>query len=306
MKKILLAFLCSLCLFPVFAATPARTYNLTKILNQLSVKYRKVISFSPSVTNTITPKTAPSGKNLDEILSKILAGTNLSYKVIGGKIYAIIVNPAPEPPVVIDKYPPRFIRYHIKGVTRHRHAPHLDFLPYVPHPPKMPAIALKTNLLYDASASLSIGAEFGISRHFSLDIPFTLNLWKLGDMSLRHFSVMPGLRYWTDHRSHGSFFSAQLAYAHYNVGDFPNWGLFAKNMQENHYKGDLAGISLSYGYAWKIAPRWNMEAEVGVGYARLMQDKYSSAAPGGDALKSADRNYFGPTRLSLSVSYTIK
>ena len=40
-----------------------------------------------------------------------------------------------------------------------------------------PSIALKTNLLYDATFTVNAGLEFKVARKLSLDLPFNLNVW---------------------------------------------------------------------------------------------------------------------------------
>lgn len=40
-------------------------------------------------------------------------------------------------------------------------------------------VALKTNLLYDATSTMNIGAEIGLSRKLTLDISGNLNPWVL-------------------------------------------------------------------------------------------------------------------------------
>lgn len=50
--------------------------------------------------------------------------------------------------------------------------------------------ALKTNILYDATASVNLGAEFGIARQWSLDISGDINFWNVSDQKRwRHNAV---------------------------------------------------------------------------------------------------------------------
>ena len=48
-----------------------------------------------------------------------------------------------------------------------------------------------------------------------------------------------------------------------------------------------------------------MEATVGVGYARVDYDRYN-CQDCGTKLNSGHKNYFGPTKLGLSLIYIIK
>ena len=40
-------------------------------------------------------------------------------------------------------------------------------------------VALKSNLLYDATTTMNLGLEIGLVRKWTLDIPVNYNPWKL-------------------------------------------------------------------------------------------------------------------------------
>ena len=42
-------------------------------------------------------------------------------------------------------------------------------------------VALKSNLLYDATTTMNLGLEIGLARKWTLDIPVNYNPWKLSD-----------------------------------------------------------------------------------------------------------------------------
>ena len=44
-------------------------------------------------------------------------------------------------------------------------------------------VALKSNLLYDATATMNLGLEFGLARKWTLDIPVNYHPWKPADVS---------------------------------------------------------------------------------------------------------------------------
>ena len=43
------------------------------------------------------------------------------------------------------------------------------------------SIAVKSNLLYDATSTLNMGVELGLSRQWTLDVPLNYNPWKPGN-----------------------------------------------------------------------------------------------------------------------------
>lgn len=53
---------------------------------------------------------------------------------------------------------------------------------------KAQKVALKSNLLYDATATMNLGLELGLARKWTLDIPVNYNPWKPSDgKRLRHW-----------------------------------------------------------------------------------------------------------------------
>ena len=53
-------------------------------------------------------------------------------------------------------------------------------------------VALKSNLLYDATTTMNLGLEIGLVRKWTLDIPVNYNPWKLSDgKRLRHWGIQP-------------------------------------------------------------------------------------------------------------------
>lgn len=43
---------------------------------------------------------------------------------------------------------------------------------------KAQKVAVKSNLLYDATTTLNLGLEVGLARKWTLDVPFNYNPWK--------------------------------------------------------------------------------------------------------------------------------
>lgn len=170
--------------------------------------------------------------------------------------------------------------------------------------PSIPRIHIKSNLLYDATATFNLGAEFWLSQRTSLDVSGNWNPWTFNaNRKWKHVLVQPEFRWWTKETFRGHFFGLHAHYAYYNVGNLPN-GPFSRNMKESRYEGWLAGAGVGYGYRWNFARRWALEAEIGVGYAYLDYDKYECGNCG-VKLSSDTRHYFGPTKAAVSLIYGI-
>ncbi len=153
-------------------------------------------------------------------------------------------------------------------------------------------VALKTNSLYWAAATPNIGVEIGLSPKWTLDLggaykPFNIK----DDRYARFWLVQPEARYWFCEKFEGHF-----------VGLHAHAAQFYSGWNGTIYDGYLAGGGVTYGYDWILSPHWNLEAAVGVGYARLWYDKM----PDGPCVKCTEdefRNYFGVTKLALTFSY---
>lgn len=164
-------------------------------------------------------------------------------------------------------------------------------------------VGIKTNLLYDATTTFNLGVEVRLGGRTSLDIPMNWNPFTFSDnRKWKHILVQPELRLWTRQTFSGHFFGLHGHYSYYNVGNLPK--PFSTNMQEHRYEGWLAGAGVSYGYRWNFSHRWGMEATIGVGYAYMEYGKYDCAKCG-DKLYTDTRHYFGPTKVGLSLIYSM-
>ena len=163
-------------------------------------------------------------------------------------------------------------------------------------------IALENNLFMDAMASVNLGVELEVGERATVAIPGSFNFWDFSESAkFRHIAIQPEIRYWLDRAFDGHFFGFHTHYAFYNVGGI---GPFTK-LKENRYEGWLAGAGLSWGYNWMFAPRWGLEATVGVGYAYTEYDKYpcGKCQP---ASGHSTKHYFGPTKVALTLVFLIK
>lgn len=163
-------------------------------------------------------------------------------------------------------------------------------------------LAVKTNLLYDLTATLNLGAEVALSPKLTLDISGSYNGWNLlKGKQWQHFLVQPEARYWLCDRFNGHFFGLHAAYGSYDV-----YGIKSPVDLNANYQGFLAGGGLSYGYQWILGKRLNVEATIGVGYFHMKYDTYRNPNEGNEKIESgATKPYIGPTKIGVSISYLI-
>ena len=176
-------------------------------------------------------------------------------------------------------------------------------------------LALKTNLLYDATTSLNFGVEFGLGERTTLDLSGNINPWTFSDnRKMKHWLVQPEFRIWTCTRFIGGFWGFSTHYAQYNFGGMLPWGFNSgkmfgtienKQILNHRYEGWLAGGGISYGYHWILGKRWGCEATLGVGYAYMKHDKFPCEKCG-QKLDNESKHYFGPTKAGISLIYMIK
>ena len=84
-------------------------------------------------------------------------------------------------------------------------------------------------MLYDATASLNLSAEFMMSGKSSLEIPVSYNSWTFSDnRKWKHFLIQAEYRFWLHQIFNGPFFGLHSHFALFNVGGLPNLPLSDK------------------------------------------------------------------------------
>lgn len=173
---------------------------------------------------------------------------------------------------------------------------------------KAQKVAVKTNLLYDASATMNLGFEFGLSAKWTLDISGNYNPWTFSNnQKWKHWLVQPEARYWLCDRFNGHFFGFHLHAGEYNVNNFnPHIKIFnsdLKKIRDNRFQGWFLGAGVAYGYTWALNKHWNVEAEIGIGYAFTQFDKFECGKCGEKLENNKTHHYFGPTKAAINLVY---
>lgn len=171
-----------------------------------------------------------------------------------------------------------------------------------------PKVAVKTNVISDASASINLGGEIIVAPRWSVDVTWEFNNWSFnGGKRWKHWFVQPEARYWLCDAIAGHFLGAHFIGGQYNFGhiNIPiNFlGTDLRNLKDNRYQGWGIGAGVAYGYSWALAKHWNLEAEIGIGYIFTRYDRFECAGCGGMLESGKTHNYFGPTKLALNIVY---
>ncbi|MCD7900705.1 MAG: DUF3575 domain-containing protein [Bacteroides sp.] len=167
-------------------------------------------------------------------------------------------------------------------------------------------VAIKNNLLYDATLTPNLGLEIALGKKSTLDLnagynPFTFNKGK----RFKHWLAQPEYRNWFCEAFNGGFWGIHLHGGQFSLAnlDLP-FGMFP-SLKDHRYEGYFVGGGLSIGYQWILSKRWNIETSIGGGYAFVDYEKY----PCGDCgpkLKDGTYNYWGVTKATISFIYFFK
>ena len=137
---------------------------------------------------------------------------------------------------------------------------------------KQPRIALRTNLLYDATLSPNLGVDVRVDSLRTVGMLAGLNAWDIDkekNKKWRHALFSLRARKYRDSLFHKGYYEADVIYSHYNVGNTKiPFGLYSA-VKDRRLQGDLIALGGKYGYSWILSRTWRIEAEAGVavGYA---------------------------------------
>lgn len=169
-------------------------------------------------------------------------------------------------------------------------------------------VVVKTNLLYEITATANLGIEFKVAPKWTVDISGNLNAWTFSDnKKWKHWVLQPEARYWLCERFNGHFVGAHLVGGIYNMGnwntDFTFLGTDFGQLKEHRYEGWLVGAGIAYGYHWMLGRHWSVEAEIGIGYVYTQVDKYECPRCGEQLENNKPHHYVGPTKAAVNLIY---
>lgn len=172
---------------------------------------------------------------------------------------------------------------------------------------KAQEVAVKTNVLYDATATINLGTEWGLARRWTLDVSGNLNAWNMSHgRKWKHWMLQPEARYWLCNPFIGHFFGFHIHGGQYNIGNLDNGikflGTDFSKLSDSRYQGWFVGAGVGYGYSWVLDRHWNLEAELGLGYSYTRYEKYPCADCGTREDKGT-HHYLGVTKAALNLIY---
>lgn len=167
--------------------------------------------------------------------------------------------------------------------------------------------AAKTNLLYDATLTASAGVEIGLAPKWSLDLSGGYNAWTVNDRKWKHWLAQPEARYWFCDWFAGHFVGIHALGGQYNMMNLPldfKWlGRDFSELRNNRNQGWFVGGGVAYGYSWILGRHWNLETEIGVGYAYTEYDVFECEVCGRKIKENVPYHYVGLTKAAINLVY---
>lgn len=169
-------------------------------------------------------------------------------------------------------------------------------------------IAVKSNVLSDALLNINGGVEVGLAPRWTLDLTGQFNGWNLSHgRRWKHWSVQPEARYWFCDRFGGHFVGVHAHGGQFNIGGFNGrlnlFGTDTRKLADTRYQGWFVGAGVAYGYAWVLNRRWNLEAEIGLGYSYTRYDRFRCVGCGKKTEAGRNHHYVGPTKAAINLVY---
>ena len=167
--------------------------------------------------------------------------------------------------------------------------------------------AIKTNVLYDATATANIGVEVGLAPKWTLDISGNLNGWsKNEETKWKHWMVQPEARYWFCDRFSRHFLGVHAITGAFNFGGLNNnisfLGTDFSRLQNQRSQGYAYGCGIAYGFAFMLSEHINLELEAGIGYMYLDYDIFDCGNCG-RRIGDGNHHYVGPTKAAVNLVF---
>lgn len=177
-------------------------------------------------------------------------------------------------------------------------------------PAKSQDVAIKTNLLYDATRTLNGGIEVGLAPRWTVDLSGNYNAWWANKETLtmwKHYLIQPEIRYWFCDRFSGHFLGLHGLGGQYNFSNINNnlklFGTDFSPLSEYRFQGWAAGAGLGYGYQFILGRHWNLELEIGAGYIYTEYDMFECPECGRHIKKEVPYHYWGLTKASVALVF---
>lgn len=172
-------------------------------------------------------------------------------------------------------------------------------------------MAIKNNMLYDVAAVPNIGAEFYLGKNFSIAANYMHAWWSKESKNFfwRYYGADMSIRWWFGKPTRVKPLQGHHIGVNYQILTY-DFQLGNKGIMAGMPNGNLVDranhiVALEYGYSLPVARRLNLDFGIGFGYHWGLFEEYTpiDGHPVWEATKR--RQYFGPTKLEVSLVWLI-
>lgn len=158
-------------------------------------------------------------------------------------------------------------------------------------------LAVKTNLIYDALLTPSLGAEFVVGKHCSLDVMSTYNRFGNDSKKWRNYSFQPELRWWPHRSMTGPFLGISGV-----AGGFNLKGINIFDYKGQHRQGHFYGGGISVGWHQILSTHFSLEYKIGGSFVCADYERIENNA----IASKGTTNRILPIGTGISLVYVIK
>lgn len=164
---------------------------------------------------------------------------------------------------------------------------------------------VKTNLPYAATRTPNLGVELAVGKRSTIELTGGLNPFRLnhGQKMWKHWLATASYRYWFCDVYNGHFVGVHALGGQFNVNGLSFSPMGFESNKRNQGWGIGAGVS--YGYQWVLSRRWNLEAELGLGFVHLDYERFGCKTCG-KKIDDRTKDYLGVTKAGISLVYMLK
>ena len=172
-------------------------------------------------------------------------------------------------------------------------------------------MGIKTNMLYDVAGLPNLGAEFYLGKKFSIAANYAHGWWSNDAKSFywRYYGADASIRWWFGKPSRIKPLQGHHLGVNYTILTY-DFQLGKTGIMAGMPAGNLVDranhiVALEYGYSLPIAKRLNLDFTIAGGYHWGLFEEYKKIDGHNVWQATKRRQYFGPTKLEISLVWLI-
>ena len=160
---------------------------------------------------------------------------------------------------------------------------------------------LKTNALYDLALVPNIGVEIYAGKQWSVAANWMYAWWNSSNRYWRIYGGDVEARRWFGKKAE------EKPLQGHHVGAYAQLFTYDMTFNGRGYLGDKwsYAVGLSYGYSLPIAPQFNLDFNIGLGYMGGKYKEYKRIEGHSVWQVTKKRNWFGPTKAEVSLVWLL-